>query len=413
MPHPGSYELTSPGGGNGDETVTVPGSSVTISEAGGLIPASETALSFDESGLYLDSELGVGLSCGPGHKALLIPSRLSEGESWDLAYPCTLPLPSAPDSQVSFAIRATVTARSAVTIAGENVPVILITYVGAGSEADGQVIEHDTSVDALDPRSGLIVREVGKWSGSPGSGQDTTQFAQAPNVTGESFGAVAPTPTATAAPTPSPSVTPLPAAAVAGTPCRGATFGSDLGPLNAPSNVRVYSTEPAMTIDTSELYQVVLDTDRGDITLCLEPSLAPNTVNVIVTLVRNGFYNGIPFHRVCPNSADLSCSGSFAIAQAGDPNCIGNVSASDCGEGGPGFTFDDETVKGSYTTGCVAMANAGPNTNGSQFFICTGDDSSFLTKSYNLFGVVSDGLNVAQALKKGDVITKATVQEQT
>jgi peptidylprolyl isomerase len=230
-------------------------------------------------------------------------------------------------------------------------------------------------------------------------------------------GVAAPTPTPKATPTPSPTatpaVTPIAAVAVAGTPCSSATFGSDLGPLNAPSNVHVYSTEPAMTIDTSELYQVVLDTDRGDITLCLEPSLAPDTVNVIVTLVRNGFYNGIPFHRVCPNAADSSCGGSLAIAQAGDPNCIGNVSASDCGSGGPGFQFDDETVKGSYTAGCVAMANSGANTNGSQFFICTGDDSSEGWTGYNLFGVVSSGLNVAQALQKGDVITTATVQEQT
>jgi cyclophilin family peptidyl-prolyl cis-trans isomerase len=218
---------------------------------------------------------------------------------------------------------------------------------------------------------------------------------------------------ATATPTATAPVTPIAAVAVAGTPCSSATFGADLSALNAPSNVHVYSTEPAMTIDTSELYQVVLDTDRGDITLCLEPSLAPDTVNVIVTLVRNGYYNGIPFHRVCPDTADSSCGGSLDIAQVGDPNCIGNIHASTCGQGGPGFTFDDETVKGSYTTGSVAMANSGANTNGSQFFICTGDDSSILAKSYNLFGVVSSGLNVAQALQEGDVINTATVQEQS
>ncbi|HYA01028.1 MAG TPA: peptidylprolyl isomerase [Candidatus Binatia bacterium] len=157
---------------------------------------------------------------------------------------------------------------------------------------------------------------------------------------------------------------------------------------------------------------VTLDTTRGNIQLCLEPSLAPNTVNVIATLARNDYYNDIPFHRVCPNASDSSCGGSLAIAQTGDPNCIGNVGASTCGQGGPGFQFNDEPVKAKYTAGCVAMANSGANTNGSQFFICTGDDTSEGWTGYNLFGVVSSGLNVAQALQKGDVIESATVQEQ-
>ncbi len=219
-------------------------------------------------------------------------------------------------------------------------------------------------------------------------------------------------PKATAKPTPTPAATPISASPVASTPCRSASFGAALGPLNEPSNPHVYSAEPAMTINTGRLYEVVLHTVRGDITLCLEPKLAPHTVNVIVTLARNDFYDGIPFHRVCPNSADSSCTGgSLAIAQVGDPNCIGHVSASSCGSGGPGFKFNDEPIKGSYTTGCVAMANSGANTNGSQFFICTGNDTS-LPKSYNLFGVVSSGLNVAQALHKGDVINSVTVLEQ-
>lgn len=219
-------------------------------------------------------------------------------------------------------------------------------------------------------------------------------------------------PKATPTPSATPAPTPISASPVAGTPCSSATFGAALAPLDEPSNVHVYSAEPKMTINTSKLYEVVLHTVRGDITLCLEPSLAPHTVNVIVTLARNHFYDGIPFHRVCPNAADSSCGGSLAIAQTGDPNCIGKVSASSCGSGGPGFQFADEPVKGSYTAGCVAMANSGANTNGSQFFICTGDDTS-LAKNYNLFGVVSAGLNVAKALRKGDVINSVTVMEQS
>jgi cyclophilin family peptidyl-prolyl cis-trans isomerase len=233
-------------------------------------------------------------------------------------------------------------------------------------------------------------------------------------------GALTPTPVPTATPTPSPTPTATPTApivtltpdAVAGTPCSSASFGADLAPMDEPSNPHVYSAEPAMNINTGKLYQVVLHTDRGDITLCLEPSLAPNTVNVIVTLVRNHFYDGMPFPRVCPNASNSSCGGGLSIIQTGDPNCIGNINASTCGEGGPGFSFDDETVKGSYTAGCVAMANSGANTNGSQFFICTGNDTS-LPKSYNYFGVVSAGLNVAQAIEQGDVINTATVQEQS
>ncbi|MBV8300459.1 MAG: peptidylprolyl isomerase [Candidatus Dormibacteraeota bacterium] len=165
-----------------------------------------------------------------------------------------------------------------------------------------------------------------------------------------------------------------------------------------------------MTIDVNKLYEMSIKTVRGTIVLCLQPKLAPVTVNVIVTLTRNHFYDGIPFHRVCPNSADSSCGGTLAIDQGGDPNCIGKVTASTCGDGGPGFKFADEPVHQRYVTGALAMANSGPNTNGSQFFICTGDDTS-LASSYNLFGNVASGLAVAQAIVKGDVMETVTVSE--
>ena len=214
-----------------------------------------------------------------------------------------------------------------------------------------------------------------------------------------------PTPivTPTASATPAPSLIPFAS-------CASATFGAPLTPLNPPANAHVYSAAPANAIDVTKLYQMTISTAKGDIVICLQPHLAPITVNVIVTLARNGFYNGIPFHRVCPNPADSSCGGSLAIAQGGDPNCIGNVSASTCGQGGPGFQFHDETVHQRYVTGAIAMANSGPNTNGSQFFICTGDDTS-LPLSYNLFGNIESGLNVAQKLAKGDVMQTVTVRQ--
>ena len=222
------------------------------------------------------------------------------------------------------------------------------------------------------------------------------------------------TPVGTATSTPPPSAsasasaTPTPAI-VAYADCSTATFGPALAALNPPSNIHVYSAEPAMTIDQSKLYEATIVTSKGDIVLCLQPDLAPHTVNNFVTLARNGFYNGIPFARVV----------SGFVIQTGDPNCIGNVPASpatpsgSCGEGGPGYTFNDEPVHEKYVDGCVAMANSGANTNGSQFFICSADDTSQLALSYNLFGQVVSGLDVVPKIVQGDVMTSVTVAEQT
>jgi peptidylprolyl isomerase len=142
-----------------------------------------------------------------------------------------------------------------------------------------------------------------------------------------------------------------------------------------------YASSPTMSIDIQKRYCVGVNTNRGLIVLELDPSIAPNTVNNFVFLAQHHFYDGIQFHRVVPNM----------IIQTGDPTGTGR--------GGPGYTFNDESVKGDYTTGCVAMANGGSNTNGSQFFICTGDDSSLFSKNYNLFGHVVLGLNIAQAIQ--------------
>jgi len=223
-----------------------------------------------------------------------------------------------------------------------------------------------------------------------------------------------PTPTPTApvpTPTPSASATPAPTAgaSIAFADCASAKFGPVLAPINAPASVHSYSAAPAMTINTAKLYQATIATAKGNIVLCLQPDLAPNTVNVFVTLARNHYYDGIPFHRVVA---------SFVI-QGGDPECIGAVPVApatpsgECGSGGPGFQFNDETVHEQYVEGAVAMANSGANSNGSQFFICTADDSSTLTPSYNLFGKVESGLSVALAIAQGDVMKSITVKEQT
>ncbi len=151
---------------------------------------------------------------------------------------------------------------------------------------------------------------------------------------------------------------------------------------------------PDMQIDTSTTYEVTLDTDRGAIVMELDPALAPTTVNHFVTQAEAGFYDGLTFHRVVPG---------FVI-QGGDPEGTGR--------GGPGYKFADEPVKGEYTLGAVAMANAGPDTNGSQFFICIDDCRTKLQPLYNLFGYVTNGIESAQAVKVGDTIRTVTVRPQ-
>jgi cyclophilin family peptidyl-prolyl cis-trans isomerase len=141
-----------------------------------------------------------------------------------------------------------------------------------------------------------------------------------------------------------------------------------------------YKQSPPMTINTNKFYCAGINTNRGLIVLQLDPKLAPVTVNNFVFLAQHHFYDGLVFHRVIQTGSGLH------IIQTGDP--LGN------GTGGPGYKFKDEAVKSAYNVGCVAMANSGPNTNGSQFFICTGNDTQ-LPKSYNLFGQVVEGLDVS------------------
>jgi peptidyl-prolyl cis-trans isomerase B (cyclophilin B) len=152
-------------------------------------------------------------------------------------------------------------------------------------------------------------------------------------------------------------------------------------------------TEPEMNIDTNTIYRVTIGTDHGDIVMDLDPRLAPRTVNNFVNLARGGFYDNLTFHRVEPN---------FVI-QGGCPE--------GSGRGGPGYRFADEPVQGDYLPGAVAMANAGTDTNGSQFFICLSDLRKGLGKQYNLFGQVTSGMDAVNAVQRGDVFRSVTVEE--
>jgi peptidyl-prolyl cis-trans isomerase B (cyclophilin B) len=151
---------------------------------------------------------------------------------------------------------------------------------------------------------------------------------------------------------------------------------------------------PEQVIDPSKRYAATIKTDKGDIELALDAAKAPKSVNNFVFLARDGFYDGLTFHRVVDG---------FVI-QGGCPEGTGR--------GGPGYRFEDEPVQGEYVEGSLAMANAGPNTNGSQFFISTSDNRNSLTKSYNLFGQVTKGLEVVHQIRVGDVMRKVEVTEQ-
>ena len=142
-----------------------------------------------------------------------------------------------------------------------------------------------------------------------------------------------------------------------------------------------WSSPPPMAIDEKAAYTAVMRTSEGNISIALDPKQAPKTVNNFVFLAKEGFYDGLTFHRVIPD---------FVI-QAGDAD--GN------GTGGPGYSFADELPKaGAYKLGSVAMANAGPDTNGSQFFIITGQQGVQLPPNYSLFGQVTKGLDVAEKI---------------
>ena len=136
--------------------------------------------------------------------------------------------------------------------------------------------------------------------------------------------------------------------------------------------------------------RATIHTDLGDIDIDLFDTAAPKATQNFIDLARKGYYDEVVFHRVIPG---------FVI-QAGDGQ-HGKKSSLDkgrVGTGGPGYQFEDEKVQGEYTRGALAMANAGPNTNGSQFFICTDDLTGKLPKNYTLFGQVTKGLDVVDQI---------------
>lgn len=140
---------------------------------------------------------------------------------------------------------------------------------------------------------------------------------------------------------------------------------------------------PEMKIDVSKKYQALLDTSQGVITINLHANKTPITVNNFIHLSESNFYNNTIFHRIIDG---------FMI-QGGDPTGTGS--------GGPGYNFNDEPFDGEYTAGTVAMANAGPNTNGSQFFIMHKDNP--LPKNYVIFGKVTDGMDVVDKIATAKV----------
>jgi cyclophilin family peptidyl-prolyl cis-trans isomerase len=144
--------------------------------------------------------------------------------------------------------------------------------------------------------------------------------------------------------------------------------------------VQQFDSAPPMCLDPAATYQAVVTTNMGEFTIDLDQDAAPLTVNNFVFLARNLYYDDTPCHRIITDF----------VVQCGDPTGTGT--------GGPGYEFADELPEaGAYEVGSIAMANSGPDTNGSQFFIITGEQGVALPPSYSLFGQVTDGLDTTVA----------------
>lgn len=156
-----------------------------------------------------------------------------------------------------------------------------------------------------------------------------------------------------------------------------------------------YSAPPQMTIDPGKQYSATFDTSRGPIVCELFAKEAPVTVNNFVFLARDHFYDNTKFHRVIEDF----------MVQGGDPE--------GSGRGGPGYRFADETKNNphKHKVGSLSMANAGPNTNGSQFFI-THVVTDWLDGKHTVFGQVKSGQNVVNAIKQGDTLKSVTIEEK-
>jgi cyclophilin family peptidyl-prolyl cis-trans isomerase len=168
---------------------------------------------------------------------------------------------------------------------------------------------------------------------------------------------------------------------------------------------RKFDEEPPMLIDTAKRYVATMVTSHGTMVINLDPLAAPRAVNSFVFLARYHYFDGIVFHRIIPGF----------VLQGGDPTGSGS--------GGPGYRFADELPQaGRYQVGSLAMANAGPDTNGSQFFVISGNDGVRLPPLYSLFGEVVTGLDVVAKVdalgsrsgtpKERVVIESVTVEEK-
>jgi len=145
-----------------------------------------------------------------------------------------------------------------------------------------------------------------------------------------------------------------------------------------------FDSAPEQGIDPSKRYTATMDTSMGTIVIALDAVNAPKTVNNFVFLASHHYYDGVIFHRII----------NGFMCQGGDPTGTGR--------GGPGYRFEDEPVKQRYQIGSVAMANAGPNTNGSQFFLISGPSGVSLPPQYNHFGQIVKGLDVLDAMQRVD-----------
>lgn len=163
---------------------------------------------------------------------------------------------------------------------------------------------------------------------------------------------------------------------------------SSEGSDNVP-NHQQWSTPPEMQIDPAVRYVATMRTSQGSFEIELLASEAPKTVNNFICLAKAGYFNNTPFHRIM----------SGFVIQGGDPTGTGT--------GGPGYRFEDEPVTLDYVKGSVAMANAGPNTNGSQFFVVLDDLRGKLPKNYTIFGQVISGMDVVDTLGQTPTKTNA------
>jgi cyclophilin family peptidyl-prolyl cis-trans isomerase len=147
------------------------------------------------------------------------------------------------------------------------------------------------------------------------------------------------------------------------------------------AQTRSFDDSPQLCIDSTKTYTATVVTNKGEFTITLDPAKAPGAVNNFVNLARFKYFDGTECHRAIPNF----------VVQCGDPTASGT--------GGPGYRFADELpADGEYEIGSIAMANSGPDTNGSQFFVITGSDGAALPPNYSLFGTVTEGLDVVAVL---------------